>query len=119
MNDPLSARYGRDQDWEVASNDTVDALLRHRSVRLWLDREVDDTALNSMLAAAQSAATSSNKQVVSVIAVRDAAVKQAIASIGKRMSSHVATAPVLLVWLIDFSQHRFLAEREAARRKSS
>ncbi|HIW92037.1 MAG TPA: nitroreductase family protein [Candidatus Corynebacterium avicola] len=115
MNDPLSARYGRDQDWEVASNDTVDALLRHRSVRLWLDREVDDTALNSMLAAAQSAATSSNKQVVSVIAVRDAAVKQAIASIGKRMSSHVATAPVLLVWLIDFSQHRFLAEREAAR----
>ena len=111
----LSTRYGRDQDWTVASNETVDTLLRHRSVRLWLDREVDETALNTMIAAAQSAATSSNKQVVSVIAVRDAAIKQAIASIGKRMSSHVATAPVLLVWLIDFSQHRFLAEREAAR----
>ena len=30
----LSTRYGRDQDWTVASNETVDTLLRHRSVRL-------------------------------------------------------------------------------------
>ncbi|MGO1950164.1 MAG: nitroreductase family protein [Mycobacteriaceae bacterium] len=117
--DRLTARYGRQQQWSPDGNtwnDTLDTILRHRSVRLWQDRGIDDTTLNTLTAAAQSAATSSNKQVVSVVAVRDDGIKQEIAGIGKQMSTHVATAPAVLVWLIDFSQPRFLAQqvRDAA-----
>lgn len=112
----LTARYGRPQPWSAdippeTWNDTVDTIVGHRSVRLWQDRDIDDTTLRTVLAAAQSAPSSSNKQTVSVVAVRDPDVKEALAGIGKRMSSHVATAPVLLVWLIDFSRIRRLAER--------
>ena len=38
----LSTRYGRDQDWTVASNETVVTLLRHRSVRPWRGGEADE-----------------------------------------------------------------------------
>lgn len=115
MTDALTARYGRTPNWSIHSNPTIDTILRHRSVRLWQERDLDDITLNTMVAAAQSAATSSNKQIVSVVAVRDTVIKREIASIGKQMSTHVATAPAVLVWLIDFSQPRFLAAQEAAR----
>ncbi|MEJ6548845.1 nitroreductase family protein [Corynebacterium sp. USCH3] len=106
----LTDRYGREQRWSPTRwNDTLETVTAHRSVRLWLDRDVDETTLTTVLAAAQSAPSSSNKQTVAVVAVRDRAVKEQLASIGKRMSSHVATAPVLLVWLVDFSQIRFHA----------
>ncbi|WP_291479368.1 nitroreductase family protein [Corynebacterium sp.] len=110
--DRLTERYGRAQPWSPDRwNDTLETITSHRSVRLWQDRDVDDTVLSTVLAAAQSAPSSSNKQTVSVVAVRDPTVKEQLAGIGKRMSSHVATAPVLLLWLVDFSQIRFLAAR--------
>ncbi|MGN0097662.1 MAG: nitroreductase family protein [Corynebacterium sp.] len=106
----LTERYGQPQPWSPTEwNDTLETITAHRSVRLWQDREVDDTVLSTILAAAQSAPSSSNKQTVSVVVVRDHAVKEQLAGIGKRMSSHVATAPVLLLWLVDFSQIRFHA----------
>ncbi len=117
--DRLTARYGRHlprvpQPDSTAWNATVDALLAHRSVRKWLDRPVDEDQLLTVTAAAQSAPTSSNKQVVSVIAVEDADLRRQLARVGGRMSSHVENAPVVLVWLIDFSHGRFLAQREQA-----
>lgn len=108
--DRLTSRYGRAQAWSPQQwNSTLDTITAHRSVRLWQDRPVDDETLDTVLAAAQSAPSSSNKQTVSVVAVRDQAVKEQLASIGARMSSHVATAPVVLVWMVDFSQIRFHA----------
>jgi nitroreductase len=108
--DRLTDRYGRPQPWSPGQwNDTLETITAHRSVRLWQDRDVDDDVLSTVLAAAQSAPSSSNKQTVSVVAVRDRTVKEQLAGIGKQMSGHVATAPVLLLWLVDFSQIRFLA----------
>lgn len=113
--DHLTNRYGRPQSWSPQQwNDTVETITAHRSVRLWQDKDVDDATLKTILAAAQSAPSSSNKQTVSVIAVRDRTLKEQLASIGKQMSSHVATAPVVLLWLIDFSQIRFHARNAAA-----
>lgn len=113
--DRLTSRYGRAQSWTPPQwNSTLDTVTAHRSVRLWQDRPVDDATLDTILAAAQSAPSSSNKQTVSVVAVRDQAVKEELASIGARMSSHVATAPVVLVWMVDFSQIRFHAAQVKA-----
>lgn len=117
--DRLSARYGHPVRWAPEPdghswNSTLDLLLRHRSVRRWLDHPVDRQTLRTVIAAAQSAPSSSNKQVVSVIAVEDPELRRQLARIGRQMSSHIEQAPVTLVWLIDVSQARFLAGREAA-----
>jgi nitroreductase len=118
--DRLTDRYGRPQPWSPGQwNDTLETITAHRSVRLWQDRDVDDAVLSTVLAAAQSAPSSSNKQTVSVVVVRDRTVKERLAGIGKRMSAHVATAPVLLLWLVDFSQIRYLAaQAERAERRA-
>lgn len=114
--DLLATRYGRPVPFTPPTwNSTLNTQLSHRSVRQWLPQDIDDATLRTIIAAAQSAPSSSNKQVVSVIAVRDKAAKQGLATIGRQMSAHILHAPITLVWLIDFSQARFLAERENAR----
>lgn len=111
--DRLAARYGAPADFTPpAWNPTLDLLLRHHSVRRWLPGDIDDATLRTVIAAAQSAPSSSNKQVVSVIAVRDARAKERLAAVGRQMTSHIVGAPVTLVWLIDPSRARFLAAQE-------
>lgn len=112
----IAARYGSEPDWRPPEwNETLDLLLRHRSVRQWLDEGVDDATLRTIIAAAQSGATSSNQQVVSVIVVRDPQRKAALAEVGgSRQEKHIKAAPVVLVWLIDYSHARLLAERDGA-----
>lgn len=92
-------------------NQTLQAQLAHRSVRQWLPRDVDEDTIRTIAAAAQSASTSSNKQVVSVVAVRDAQLKQQLAEVGGPLQeSHIATAAVVFVWLIDTSRIRQAVE---------
>jgi nitroreductase len=108
----LAARYGTPADFTPPTwNPVLDLLLRHHSVRQWLPGEIDEPTLRTVIAAAQSAPSSSNKQVVSVIAVRDPESRRRLAAVGRQMSSHIVDAPVTLVWLIDYSHGRFLASR--------
>ncbi|APT88710.1 hypothetical protein CFRA_04930 [Corynebacterium frankenforstense DSM 45800] len=113
----LAARYGAGHPPETTPaplTETIANQLRHRSVRRWLDRDVDGPTLTAILTAAQSAATSSNKQTVSVVAVRDAETKQGLAEAARQMAGHIAHAPVVLVWLVDHSRARLLAARATA-----
>lgn len=78
-------------------------LLAHRTVRAYLDTPVDDDTLAALVAAAQSAATSANLQVWSVVAVRDPERKARLATLANDQA-HVREAPLLLVWLADLSR---------------
>lgn len=109
----LAARYGAPTSWAPPEwNDTLDIIHSHRSVRQWLDEPVSDDIIRTIVSAAQSGATSSNKQVISVIAVRDAELKKGLAAICRQMFAHIEQVPVVLVWLIDFSRIRAVAARE-------
>ncbi|UOQ57266.1 NADPH-dependent oxidoreductase [Leucobacter allii] len=78
--------------------------LQHRSVRRYLDAPVSDAQLERIVHAAQRASTSSNLQVVSVVAVRDRERKRRISrAIGGR--SYVEEAPVFLVWIADLARN--------------
>jgi nitroreductase len=66
------------------------------------------TADGAAIAAAQSASTSSNLQVWSVIAGEDAARKARLAGLAGNQA-HVAKAPLLLVWLADLARLRALS----------
>src|ERR1700734_2507618 len=77
--DRLWARY-RDEEFadrlsSVPWNDALDTIMSHRSVRSYRDAPLPPGTLELLIAAAQSAATTSNLQAWSIIAVEDAARK--------------------------------------------
>lgn len=106
----LAARYGTAQDWAPARwNPVLDLQLRHRSVRSFLPDPVTEEQLRTVVAAAQSGSTSSNLQLVSVVAVADPEVRTAFAEVGRQ--PYIAQAPTVLVWLLDFARSQELARR--------
>jgi nitroreductase len=107
----LYQRYRDEQSSSTAWNETLDVLLSHRSVRAYLPKPLPAGTLETLIAAAQSASSSSNLQAWSVIAVEDPDHKSRLAALA-RNQSHISQAPLFLVWLIDL--HR-LGQLAAAR----
>lgn len=106
----LNARYGNEVPWAPPQwNETLELLVSHRSVRRFLDTEIDDETIRTLIAAAQSAPTSSNHQIISAVVVRSEETKQALFEVGGPKQKHILQAPVVLVWLIDFSKVNTIA----------
>lgn len=83
-----------------AWNATLDTLLAHRSVRAYLPDPLPPGTLELLVAAAQSASSSSNLQPWSVVAVEDPARKARLAALAGNQK-HVVQAPLFLLWLVD------------------
>ncbi|WP_433204544.1 NADPH-dependent oxidoreductase [Nocardia sp. CA-107356] len=110
----IQQRYRDPNPTEPAQwNPVLQVLHEHRSVRRYLADEVSDDTLRLLISAAQSAPTSANLQVWSVIAVRDPARKSRLATLAGGQA-HIEQAPVLLVWTADFARLRQLAEDHEA-----
>ncbi len=107
----LTARYGNDLP-EVgdAWNGVLANLLTHRSVRAYRPDPLPPRTVETLVAAAQSAPSSSNLQTWSVVVVEDQARKARLAEFAGGQK-HIVEAPLFLVWLADLSR----AERLAAR----
>jgi len=102
-------RYGQPElKAPEAWSPVIEHLLGHRSVRSYLPDPVSDDQLTAMIAAAQSAASSSNLQAWSVIAVRDPATRAVLAECAGGQV-HVKEAPLQLVWLADLARLEHLA----------
>ena len=103
----LQARYGNEagpDGWaSLPANPVIESMLGHHSVRAYLPDRLPDNALPLMMAAAQSAATSSNLQTWSVVAVEDPERKARLAKLVGGQA-HVRECPLLLVWLADLSR---------------
>jgi len=112
QHDALLARYGAAAlppagPW----NDVIAALMQHRSVRAYRPDPLPEGTLETLVAAAQSAATSSNMQTWSVVAVTDPARKAVFAEVANNQR-HITQCPLFLVWLADLSRNARLAEAE-------
>jgi nitroreductase len=105
-----AARYGDPAATLGVLTDVLRLQLAHRSVRKFGPRPVADDELAALVAAAQSAPTSSNLQAWSVIAVRDPARKSRLATLAGRQA-FIDQAPLFLVWVADLSRARRLAAR--------
>lgn len=84
-------------------NDVLATILNHRSVRGFLPERLPEGTLDLLVAAAQSASTSSNLQVWSVVAVEKAAHKSQLATLAGDQQ-FIRDAPLLLVWLADLAR---------------
>ncbi|MDJ0449381.1 NADPH-dependent oxidoreductase [Methylocystis sp. JR02] len=97
-------RYRRaDSPKPAIWNDTLDLLLAHRSHRNYLDQPLPPGALEIITAAAQSASTSSNLQVWSVVAVEDEDRKNRLADLAGGQQ-HIRDCKLLLIWLCDLAR---------------
>lgn len=101
----LHARYGGSMEASHAGpwNEVIESLLQHRSVRAYTAEALPEGTLETLVAAAQSAATSSNMQTWSVVAVTDPAAKAALAKVAGGQA-HIEQCPLFLVWVADLSR---------------
>jgi nitroreductase len=100
----LRERYGADALPAAGSlNQVLRSLLAHRSVRAYLPDALPASTLEALVAAAQSASSSSNLQTWSVIAVEDPGRKARLAQVAGGQA-HIEQAPLFLVWLADLSR---------------
>lgn len=108
----LAARYGTEtQSSRLPWNDVITSLLQHRSVRGYRPDPIPAGTLETMIAAAQSAATSSNLQTWSVVEVTDPAKRAELARIAGGQK-HIVECPLYLVWLADLSRNERIAQSE-------
>lgn len=107
----LEARYRRPVAASAAWNETLETVLSHRSVRAYLPDALPVGTLELIVAAAQSAATSSNLQPWSVVAVEDPERKARLAALAGNQQ-HVIDAPLFLLWLVDLHRPGAIGESE-------
>lgn len=107
----LEARYGEAQQKpdNIIWTPQVEALLSHKSVRTFLPDALPDGAIETMVAAAQSASNSSALNQWSLVAVTDPALKQQISdtvarSVPVDSIPWIEEAPALLLWVADLSR---------------
>lgn len=109
--DEVNARYGVDAIQALPDfNPTLSLLLRHHSVRSYLPDALKPGTLELLIAAGQSAPSSSNLQVWSVIAVEDSARKSRLATLAGNQR-HIEEAPLLLLFLADLARVRALSQQ--------
>jgi nitroreductase len=107
----LEARY---QSTDAAPSEpwdeTISLLLSHRSIRKYLPKPLPPGTIETLIASAQSASSSSNLQTWSVVAIEDPE-RKARLSILAGSQKHIDEAPLFLVWLADLSMLQSIAER--------
>ncbi|WP_313535177.1 NADPH-dependent oxidoreductase [Sphingomonas sp.] len=106
----LFERYREPREAPVFWNETLDGLLSHRSVRAYLPDPPPAGTVELLVAAAQSAASSSNLQPWSVIAVEDPARKARLAALAGNQKQ-ILNAPLFLLWIVD--HHRLTSIGDA------
>ena len=112
VRDRLWARYRDDNIAEQLSsvpwNNVLDAMLSHRSIRSYLDKPIPPEILELIVAASQSAPTTSNLQAWSVIAVQDPDRKARLAVLAANQR-HILDAPLLFAFVADLARLRSIS----------
>ncbi|AGJ58341.1 nitroreductase family protein [[Kitasatospora] papulosa] len=117
----LDLRYGKGNGPDkILWNEQIEGLLRHRSVRAYLPDPLPEGAVETLVAAAQSASTSSNLHQWSVVAVSDPELKARIAETTRMHSigmgnPYINEAPVFLLWIADLSRSHAITTEAGGR----
>jgi nitroreductase len=109
----LQARYGDHANDlpPLATHPVIDQILSHRTVRHFLPDPLPSNTLETLIAAAQSAPSSSNLQLWSVVAVQSQEKRDQLATLAGNQD-HVRQAPLLLAWLADVSRVQRIARHK-------
>jgi nitroreductase len=100
----LAARYGAAVPAAGPWNASIAGMLDHRSVRGYRPDALPPGTLETLVAAAQSAATSSNLQTWSVVSVEDPAARAVMTEVAGGQK-HIMECPLFLVFLADVGRN--------------
>lgn len=95
---------------ETMLNDVIELMTSHRSIRSYRPDPLPDGALEVIVTAAQSASTSSNLQMYSIIAVQDPEKKRLLAEWSKNLFA--VQAPLMLVFCPDLHRLEMVSKRQ-------
>ncbi|MCA0246891.1 MAG: nitroreductase family protein [Proteobacteria bacterium] len=108
----LTRRYGADAVPPTGPwNETIAVMLNHRSVRSYKPDPLPPGTLETLIAAAQSAATSSNMQWWSAVAITDPEKKKVLAEIAGGQK-HIEQCPLFIAWVADMSRNQRISNAE-------
>ena len=97
----------------MTTENTLETLLNHRSIRKYQDKPVPDTLLERILQAGTRASNTGNMQVYSVVVTRDPAMKEKLSPLHFNQPM-VKEAPVVLTIAADVQRfHRWCALNQA------
>lgn len=82
---------------------TIEQIHRHASVRSYRPERVPVEQVEAIVAAGQRSSTSSNLQMVSVVAVTERSTRERLAELCGNQE-HIAQAPVFLAWCADLAR---------------
>lgn len=111
----IAHRYGEgtvgggDSGQDMAADDILSGILLRRTHRRYTDEAIPDDLLDVLFAAAFSASAKSDLQQGSVVVVKDAAKRKAIADLIPSMP-WIASAPVFMIWIGDSRRIRRICE---------
>lgn len=117
VDDAVTDRYGAGHGLQVSENPIINHMLMHRSIRRFTSEAVTASDIETAIAAAQSAATSSHLQSWSVIKVLDPEHKRSVNNLCGNQAQ-IETAPLMLVWLADQSRNYAIGEAEKTTREA-
>lgn len=99
----VDKRYGGlAPEKELPLSPVIELMLAHRSVRNYDGRPLAEGMLEAIIAAGQSAATSSNMQTCSVVAVTDPAVRRELSQLAGQ--PFMVDVPLILCFIADLSR---------------
>ena len=116
VEEPLGQRlfHERYRDPAMAApmqwNPVLETLIGHRTVRHFLPKPLPEGTIELIVAAAQSASTSSNLQVWSLVTVEDPETKARLSEFAGGQK-HIREAPLFIAWLADLRRIRSLGEQ--------
>jgi len=91
-------------------NETMRIIQNHRSIRNFLDKDIDESILTEILKTSQAMPNSINGQQTSVIVIKDKATKAKIAELTGGQF-WIEKAPVFLLFILDFYKTNLAAEK--------
>ncbi len=109
VDDAIEDRYGETDGLVRQDNAVIDHMLMHRTIRRYTSDPVAEGDFRTAIAAAQSAATSSNLQSWSVVRISDPAHKREVNQLCGNQRQ-IEDAPLMLVWLADQSRNYAIGE---------
>jgi FMN reductase (NADPH) len=92
-------------------NETISTILNHRSIRDFKDKQLSNEQIETIIACAQAASTSSFIQAYSIIGIRDKEKKRKLAEIAGNQE-YVAQNGHLFVFCADLGRHERIGEME-------
>lgn len=97
-------KYTKKEEISI-SNDMINLLMNHVSIRRFKDKEVDKKTLDTIIECAQMAPTSNNLQTYTIIEVKDEKKKEELSRISGGQP-WVVKAPVVLLFCADLNRSK-------------